>query len=98
MPEFHFMESEWGTHAQKGGKITTVAAFVMGILGFVFWSILGSFYSIGVGLFLASFELPVIYKCVQPCRRLEDILNEQLYFRIPVVRGVIFLGLAIPMF
>ncbi|CAN0134215.1 unnamed protein product, partial [Discosporangium mesarthrocarpum] len=98
MPEFHFWESDWGTHAMKGGKITTVAALTLGVLGFFFWSFLGAIYSVAVGLFLASFELPVVYKCFEQCRRWEDNLNESLYFRVPAVRGVCYLGLSFLMF
>eukprot|EP00904_Undaria_pinnatifida_P013859 jgi/Undpi1/9603/HiC_scaffold_27.g12059.m1 len=95
MPEFHFMESDWGTHAKRGGSICTASALACMVLGFVFFSILGAFLALGVGLVLATFETPWVYKFLGPCRRLEDILNENFKFSMPAIRAVFDFCLAV---
>lgn len=62
-----WQESDWGLHAQRGGKITTAAALVFMVVSFVFWAVLGAFWSLAVALFLATFEAPVVYKCLEVC-------------------------------
>ncbi|CAM9597238.1 unnamed protein product [Ascophyllum nodosum] len=90
MPEFHFMESDWGTHAMRGGKITTAAALVIMVLSFIFFSVWQGFVALGIALLLATFELPVLYTWIQPCRQLNDLLNETLRFNMPAVRAVLY--------
>lgn len=54
-------ESEWGLHAQRGGKITTVAAIACMIIGFVMHRVWGALWALAVALILSSFETPFLY-------------------------------------
>ncbi|CAN0184910.1 unnamed protein product [Ectocarpus sp. 12 AP-2014] len=98
MPEFHFMESDWGIHAKRGGSICTATSLACTVVGFIFWHWFGAVLSLAIGLVLATFEVPFVYKCFEPCRRLETILNDTLKFSIPAVRAVLYLCLAIVAF
>ncbi|CAM9311713.1 unnamed protein product [Pylaiella littoralis] len=95
MPEFHFMESDWGVHAKRGGSICAVSALASCVFGFVSLYLLGAFLALAIALLLATFEVPWVYKWFEPCRRLKDILNETLKFSVPGVRAVLYLCLAI---
>eukprot|EP00903_Cladosiphon_okamuranus_P014949 g13837.t1 len=98
MPEFHFMESDWGIHAKRGGTICAAFAVVGTLLGFIWLHWIGATLSLCVALVLATFEVPFIYKYVEPCRRLQDIMNETLKFSMPAVRGVLYVALAVVCF
>eukprot|EP00752_Nemacystus_decipiens_P002390 g2256.t1 len=98
MPEFHFMESDWGVHAQRGGTICISTALVGAILGFIWLHWIGATLSLCVALALATFEVPFIYTYVEPCRRLQHVMNMTLKFSMPAVRGVLYLVLAVVCF
>lgn len=60
-----FQESDWGTHAHRGGMICTGAAVLCTVLSFIWWSIVGGFIALAIGLFLATFETPFVYRCFE---------------------------------
>ncbi|CAN0460721.1 unnamed protein product, partial [Laminaria digitata] len=55
-------ESDWGTHAKRGGSISTASAVGCMVLGFIFFNLIGAFLALGVALVLATFETPWVYK------------------------------------
>jgi hypothetical protein len=80
------------------GKITSIVAIILGVIGILTGSLISGLYAVCLGASLAVFELPWLYACVGPCKRLTVILNDNLYFHKAVVRAIAYVGLSVFLF
>lgn len=58
-------ESDWGVHAKRGGSICAASALAATVLNFIFGHWVSALLSLPIGLFLATFEVPFVYKWLE---------------------------------
>ena len=93
-----FQNTDWAPLAQGMGKVTSLVAIVFGFLGVFLGSFFVSLYGLALGLLLATWELPFLFQCIGPCKRLTDILNYDFKMSNSWVRAVVYVLLSVWLF
>mmetsp|Transcript_1937 Transcript_1937/g.3079 ORF Transcript_1937/g.3079 Transcript_1937/m.3079 type:complete len:155 (+) Transcript_1937:49-513(+) len=89
----------WQRAADISGQVATVCCIGFAIINWIFKYNIGiGVYTFFIGLIMTIWEMPFLYACIGPCTKLYQAFQEKLYFKKPIVRTILYIGLSIVTF
>lgn len=92
-----FQAIDWARYANISGQAAAISCIFIALLsalfdlGDVLFVFFGPFvWTLGSGLLIAIWEVPLIYATIPVCVRFKSTCLDELYLRVPIVRTILY--------